>query len=87
MHEPTYRQLKQLRAAERLQKLLGPFRLPRPLLLKVCGCDGVVNSWYEEGVVTVCYEFLDDILKNAPEQTLPVGITPQDAILGPSLDA
>ena len=85
-HQPIYRQLKQLRALERLQELLSPLRLPRPLLLKVRGCDGVANSWYEEGVVTVCYEYLDYILKNASEKTLPVGITRQDAILGPSLD-
>jgi hypothetical protein len=37
-------------------------------------------------VITVCYEFLADILKNAPEQTLPTGITRRDAILGPLVD-
>ena len=85
-HQPIYEQLKQARALERLQELLSPLRLPKALPLKVSGCDGVSNAWYDEGVVTVCYEYLDDILKNAPEQTLPVGITKQDAILGPFLD-
>jgi len=42
--------------------------------------------WYDEGFVTVCYEYLADILKNAPEDTLPSGITRQDAILGPFVD-
>ena len=57
-HRPIYERLKQVRALERLQTLLSPFRLPHPLFLKVSGCDGVSNAWYEEGFVTVCYEFL-----------------------------
>ena len=44
------------------------------------------NAWYDENVITVCYEFLADILKNAPEETVPSGITRQDAILGPVVD-
>ncbi len=39
-HRPIYERLKQVRALEQIQKLLSPFRLPRPLLLKVSGCDG-----------------------------------------------
>jgi hypothetical protein len=85
-HQSIYERLKQVRALERMQTLLSPFRLPRPLLLKVSGCDGVSNAWYDEGFVTVCYEYLADLLKNALEQTLPSGITQEDAILGPFMD-
>jgi hypothetical protein len=95
-HQSTYDRLKQTRALERIQTLLSPLRLPRPLFLKVSGCDGDSNAWYDEGFVTVCYEFLADILKNAPEQTLPSGtaseqtlpsgITQEDEILGPLID-
>jgi Putative metallopeptidase len=85
-HQSIYDRLKQARALERIQTLLSPLRLPRPLLLKVAGCDGESNAWYDEGFVTVCYEFLADILKNAPEKTLPSGITQEDAILGPLMD-
>jgi len=85
-HQPIYERLKQARALERIQTLLSPLRLARPLLLKVSGCDGESNAWYDEGFVTVCYEYLADILKNAPEDTLPSGITRQDAILGPFVD-
>ena len=85
-HQPIYERLKQVRALEHLQTLLSPFRLPRPLLLKVSGCDGESNAWYDEGFVTVCYEFLADILKNALNQTLPSIITQDDAILGPFID-
>ena len=85
-HQAIYERLKQARALERLQELLSPIRLPRPLVLKVSGCEGESNAWYENGVVTVCYEFLRDILKSAPEQTLPSGVTQEDGILGPFLD-
>jgi Putative metallopeptidase len=85
-HQPIYERLKQARALERIQKLLSPLRLPRPLVLKVSGCDGESNAWYDGSFVTVCYEYLADLLKNAPEGTLPSGITQQDAILGPLID-
>lgn len=85
-HQSIYDRLKQTRSLERIQTLLSPLRLPRPLFLKVSGCDGDSNAWYDEGFVTVCYEFLADILKNAPEQTLPGGITQEDEILGPLID-
>jgi hypothetical protein len=85
-HQPIYERLRQARALERIQKLLSPLRLPRPLVLKVSGCDGDSNAWYDGSFVTVCYEYLADLLKNAPEGTLPSGIAQQDAILGPLID-
>ena len=75
--QPIYERLKENRALKHIKELLGPFRLPRQLLLKVTSCDGVSNAWYDENVITVCYEFLADILKNAPEEMLPSGITRQ----------
>ncbi len=85
-HRLIYERLKQVRALEQIQKLLSPLRLPRPLLLKVSGCDGESNAWYDGSVVTVCYEYLADILKNALEGKLPSIITQDDAILGPFMD-
>jgi hypothetical protein len=85
-HRPIYERLKQVRALERIQRLLSPLRLPRPLLLKVSGCDGDSNAWYDGSAVTVCYEYLADILKNALEGKLPSVITQDDAILGPFMD-
>jgi hypothetical protein len=86
VHRPIYERLKQVRALEQIQKLLSPIRLPRPLLLKVSSCDGDSNAWYDGSVVTVCYEYLADILKNALEGTLPSVISQDDAILGPFMD-
>jgi len=52
-------------------------------LLKARGCDGEVNAWYDDGVITVCYEFLDWVWQSAPEQTTSAGVTPIDALARP----
>src|SRR5262249_29939504 len=85
-HQAIYDEIRQAHVLERIQELLSPLRLPRPLLLKVTGCDGESNAWYEEDASTVWYECLADILKNAPEKTLPTGVTRRDTIIGPHVD-
>ena len=85
-HQAIHDQMKQGRALEHLQELLSPLRLPYPLTLKVAGCDGVVNAFYDDEVITVCYELLADFLKNAPNKDLPLGVSRADTILGPALD-
>ena len=82
-HQPILDLLKRRHSLEHLQTLLSPFRLSRDLLLRVTGC-GVVNAWYEAGVVTVCYEYLDFIEKNVTKQTARDGVTPEDALIGQS---
>jgi len=84
-HQPIHDQMKQGRALEHLQELLGPLRLPYPLTIKVTGCDGAPNAFYNDEVVTVCYEMLADILKSAPAHDLPGGLSRADTILGPVL--
>ena len=84
-HQSIHDQMKQGRALEHLQELLAPLRLPYPLTIKVAGCDGVINAWYHDEVITVCYELLAEILKNAPPQDLPIGISRADTVLGPVL--
>ena len=85
-HENLFRLLKERRVLERFKGLLSALRLPRPLLLKFEGCDGVSNAWYEDDAITVCYEYVDDILQNAPKETTPAGVTRTDAIVGPTLE-
>ena len=85
-HKAIHDHMKEGRTLELLQQLLSPIRLPYPLLLKVAGCDGVKNAWYDNEVVTVCYELLADFVKNAPEKDLPIGLSRADAIIGPALD-
>src|SRR5262245_45293800 len=85
-HQPIYEQLKQLRFLEKLQQFLTPFRLPRALLVKVAGCDGDANAFYEYNVITVCYEYIDQLRKTMPAATTAAGVTPYDAVVGPLID-
>ena len=85
-HQTVYGLMKERRVLEKFKGFLSPLRLPRPLLLKFEGCDGVSNAWYEDDAVTICYEYLDDVLRNAPEKETPAGVTQIDAIVGPTLE-
>lgn len=84
--KPVYEVAKQGRVLEKIQSLLAPLRLPRRRLLKTESCDGESNAWYDGEAVTVCYEFLDDIWKNASQTTTPAGIAAIDTFAGPVVD-
>jgi hypothetical protein len=85
-HQPIYEQLKEVSYLEKLQQFLTPFRLPRALLVKVEGCDGDANAFYENDVITVCYEYIEDLRKTMPAETTPAGVAPIDALVGPLFD-
>ena len=55
--------MKERRVLEKFKEFLSPLRLPRVLRLKFEGCDGVSNAWYEDDAITVCYEYMEDILR------------------------
>jgi hypothetical protein len=74
------------RFLENLQEFLSPLRLPERLTVKLDECDGVANAWYEKRTVTVCYEYIGDLVRNAPSQTTADGMRPEDAILGPTME-
>jgi hypothetical protein len=85
-NQAVYRLVKERQALEKLRDLLRPLRLPHRLLLQTRDCEGVSNAWSNEESVTVCYEYLDEIWKNAPETTTPAGVAPIDGLIGPLLD-
>jgi len=85
-HEEIYRFVKDRQALEKFRAFLSPLRLPRKLLLKTEGCDGEVNAWYHDDAITICYEYLNDIIQNAPPETTPAGVTRTDAIMGPAVE-
>ena len=85
-HQPIYEHLKELRFLEKLQEFLSPFQLPRSLLVKVQSCDGDANAFYETDVITVCYEYIDQLWKAIPPETTPAGVTAVDALVGPLFD-
>ena len=82
-HQPIYEQLKEVSFLEKLQQFLAPFRLPRALLVKVEGCDGDANAFYENDVITVCYEYIEVLRKTMPAETTAAGVAPIDALVGP----
>lgn len=70
-----------------MKAILSPFRLPRPLEIKIEGCDGMVDAWYEEGAITICYEYLDNIWKNVPLEASPDDdVAPIDALVAPLVE-
>jgi hypothetical protein len=85
-HQPLHDALKQRQVLEKLQAFFSPLRLPRPLLIKVAGCDGVSNAWYEDDAVTLCYEYLDDIFKAARSEKRPPEVSERAALIGPFCD-
>jgi hypothetical protein len=86
VNEPVYNLVKQHQVLEKIRDLLSPLRLPHRLLIQTRDCDGISNAWSNEDSVTVCYEYLNDIWRNAPAQTTPTGIAPIDTLIGPLLD-
>ena len=81
-HQDVYDRLKKQKALEKLQEIFGVFRLPSELTLRTVGCDGIINAWYEQGVISVCYELLEHIKNTMPKQVTQAGLTPDDAIAG-----
>ena len=85
-HQKLYERMQKIRFLEKLQEILSPVRLPRPLKVETEGCDGEVNAWYADDKITICYEYVDDLWKHVPAQATPAGVMPVDALLGPLID-
>lgn len=86
MERKLHDRLKAMLILERLSEFLSPLRLPRPLTLKVQGCDGEINAYYWDYEIMVCYEYFDFLLKVAPDMPTPEGLTRQDALAGMAAD-
>jgi hypothetical protein len=85
-HKPLYNVLKEHQTLERVRDILTPVRWPQPLRLELRGCDGESNAWYQDAVVTVCYEYLENIWRSADSSARPGGIARDDAFIGPLID-
>src|ERR1044072_357128 len=66
-HEHIYNKLRERRVLERLAEFAAPFRLPRDVLMKIEGCEGTVNAFYEDGEIKICYEYIEYIYQNTPQ--------------------
>jgi hypothetical protein len=47
------------------------------------GCDGEADAFYEGAAITICYEYIDELIKNMPDEKRPSGIAPMDTVIGP----
>lgn len=78
--------LRSMKVLERLQTLLSPLRLPRRLPLKLSGCDGESNAWFDGEGITVCYEYMRDAVVAARKRSRPASLSPTDAVAGAFFD-
>lgn len=85
-HQAVHDLLKQKAVLERIQTLLSPFRLPRPLTFRTTGCDGEINAWFENDAVTICYEYVAYVLESAASRKRPDWVSEHHAIVGPLID-
>jgi hypothetical protein len=85
-HEALYVQLMERTSLEKVQAILTPFRLPRDVLIRTIGCDGVPNAWYQpidnRPTITICYEYLSEIWNRLPVMVTEGGPSPSDALVG-----
>jgi hypothetical protein len=86
VQEGVHDRLKAMYVLERLSEFLSPLRLPRPLTLKLQGCDGRINAYYWDDEIMVCYEYFDYLMKVAPLMPTPEGLTRHDALAGMTAD-
>ena len=82
-HQEIYTEYKQLRSLEKLQKFLSPIRLPETLRISLAECDGEPDAFYEDAEITICYEYIYELLKNMPQEKTPSGTAPIDTVIGP----
>ena len=74
----VYELVKKTRALEQVREILLPVQWPRALKLELKNCGGEANAGYENAVITVCYELLDDFWRSA-KAGRPSVITREDA--------
>lgn len=84
-HTRIYEFARERQLLEKVQAFLTPLYLPNPVKLEIKGCDGKVNAHFYRNVITVCYEYFDWILQNAPKEKR-AGLNMRDAIIGPTVD-
>lgn len=84
-HMPIYQSLQSKRVLEKLQEFLAPLRLPIRIMIKVEGCDGVMNAYFDTDMIKVCYEYFEYLMKKSPKMVRQ-GLTPNDALIGPTVD-
>jgi hypothetical protein len=69
-----------------VRSILSPLRLPRQLTIEIKGCDGNETTYYDDGVVTFCYEYVELLQRHSPRIATPGGVPRADALFGAIID-
>lgn len=85
-YQTLHNTLKQKGVLERIQSLLSPFRLPRPLTIRTAGCQGEINAWFEVDSVTICHEYIEYVVESAASSKRPAWVSEHHAIMGAMID-
>jgi len=78
--EPYYQLVMQRKALEKVQELFSPLMLPSDITVRTAEC-GISNAWYQRPTVSICYEYLRDVVDMAPKAPSRDGITPYDTVV------
>ena len=88
-HQALYERLQARHVLENVQTIFSPLRFPVDMKVLTVGCNGESNALYErfqredkKPTVTICYEYLHEILQAMPKTTTPAGVSPMDAVIG-----
>jgi hypothetical protein len=85
-HQPIYETLQASDVLGIVRSILSSFRLRRQLSLEIKGCDGNEDTYYGDGVVTLCYEYIELLQRHSPRVGTPGGVARNDAIFGAIID-
>ena len=85
-HQPIHQALQERDVLGLVRLILSPLRLPRQLAIEVKGCDGNVDTYFGDGVVTLCYEYIELLQAHSPKVGTPGGVARSDALLGAIID-
>jgi hypothetical protein len=84
-HQPIYDRLRERKVLEDLRDFLSPLKLPQALTIKIESC-GVVNAYYANQAVTICYEYIAWIHQIAHKVAQSNDISVENAVVGPFVD-
>jgi hypothetical protein len=80
-----YERVRDGQMLEKVREALLPIQWPQTLRLEFTDCGGEADAGYENAVITVCYELLDEFWRSAKSGRPPV-ISREDAFVGQSLN-
>jgi hypothetical protein len=85
-HHATLQRIRGDATLEQARAFIAAFRLPKPVTLRTRSCSGRGGAWYWDGVITVCYEYLQNAYDNAASPKRPDWVSEQGAIRGAIAD-